>query len=128
MPNEIEEEFDIIVGPEEEKPKLPSEPCTTCLPTTDTSFSSQDLAEAEQAFMPRSEPVAVFPLIEVEEPIEEEEPEQEEAEETAEFDSSGEQPESETLASDEPNLVEEIGVDIGVETGKFNDSLKVTVT
>ncbi|KAK3539020.1 hypothetical protein QTP86_023617, partial [Hemibagrus guttatus] len=128
VPNEIEEELVIIVGPEEPKAQLPSEACTTCLPTTDTSFSSQDLAEAEQAFMPRSEPVAVSPLIEVEEPIEEEEPEQEEAEETAEFDSSGEQPESETLASDEPTLMEEIGTDIGEETGKFIDVLSRILT
>ncbi|XP_058230393.1 drebrin-like protein A isoform X2 [Hemibagrus wyckioides] len=102
----------LVIIPDAPSAPLPDSPVTL----KDTSFSSQDLAEAEQAFMPRSEPVAVSPLIEVEEPIEEEEPEQEEAEETAEFDSSGEQPESETLASDEPTLVEEIGADIGEET------------
>lgn len=113
MPDGIEEDLEIIVGPEEEKAKLPSE----------ASISSQDLAEAEQAFLPWSEHIAVSPLIEVDEPIEEEEPEQKEAEKSSEFGSSGEQPESETLASNEKTLVKETGVNIGYETGKCNDIL-----
>lgn len=121
MPNEIEEELNIIVGPEEEEAKLPLEACTVCLPPTETSFSSHVLTE--QAVMPRSEPTAVSPLIEMEEPIEEEEPEQEGAEETAEFGSSREQPESETSASDEPTLVDEIETDLRDETGKYYDIL-----
>ncbi|MCJ8746918.1 hypothetical protein PDJAM_G00147440 [Pangasius djambal] len=114
MLSKTEEELDVIVGPEEEEDKaqLPLEACTACLLPTETSFSSQDQAEAEEAVMPRSETVAVSTLIEVEETIEEEEPEQEGAEETAEFGSSGEQPESETSASDEPTLVEEIEGDV----------------
>lgn len=123
MPSETEEELIITVGPEE-VPKLPTEACTVCLPPTETSFSSQDLAEAGQAVVPRSEPVAVATLIEVEEPIEEEEPEQEEAEETVELGSSGEQAESETSAGDEPTLVqEEIEADVRDEAGKYNDIL-----
>ncbi|XP_060740297.1 drebrin-like protein B isoform X1 [Tachysurus vachellii] len=116
MPDGIEEDLDIIVGPKKEEAKLPSEACTACLPLTETSISSQDLAEAEQAFLPRSEHIAVSALIEVDEPIEEEEPEQEEAEKSSEFGSSGEQPESETLASNEETLVKETGVNIGYET------------
>ncbi|KAB5528549.1 hypothetical protein PHYPO_G00141490 [Pangasianodon hypophthalmus] len=117
MPSNTEEELNIIVGPEEEyKAQLPLGECIACLLPTETSFSSQDQAEAEEAVMPRSETVAVSTLIEVEETLEEEEPEQEGAEETAEFGSSGEQPESETSASDEPTLVEEIEVDVRDET------------
>lgn len=68
--------------------------------------------------MPRSEPVKVFPLIEVDEPIEEEEPEQEETEETVEFNSSEKQPEFETSTSVEATLVEEIDVDVRCEAGE----------
>lgn len=124
MPNETEEELIIIVGPEKkEEAKLPLEACTaevysSCLAPTETSYSFQDLAEMEQAVMPRSEPVAVFPLIELDEPVEEEEPEQEEAKETEEFGSSEEQPASETSASDEQALVLEIEANIEDETGK----------
>ncbi|KAI5613140.1 drebrin isoform X1 [Silurus asotus] len=97
MPSEIDEELNIIVGPEvkAEEAQLPLEACTTCLPPSETSTSSQDPAVAEQSVMPRSEPFAVSLLIEVEEPIEEEEEEQEEAEETAEVE---EQVESESSA------------------------------
>lgn len=123
MPSEIEEELTIIVGPEEKETQLPLEACTVCLPPTETSFSSEDLAEVEQAVMPRSELVAVSPLIEVEEPIEEEEPEQDGDEQTAEFSVSREQPESETSVSDEPTLVEEIEADVRDEIGKYNDIL-----
>lgn len=120
MPSETEEELIIIVGPETEEAKLPLETCTVCLPPTEAFFSSQDLAEAEQALAvtSRSEPGAASPLIEEEEPIEEEEAEQEEAEETAEFGSSWEHPESETSAGDEPTLVEEIEADVKDETGE----------
>lgn len=119
---ETEEELIIIVGPEEQA-KLPLEACSVCLPPTEPSFSPQDLAEAEPTVVPQSEPVVVSTLIEVEELIEEEEPEQEEAEETAEnpFALSGEQPESETSACDEPTLVEEIEADVRDETGRCND-------
>ncbi|XP_047673985.1 drebrin-like protein isoform X2 [Tachysurus fulvidraco] len=91
---------------------LPDKP----VPVKETSISSHDLAEAEQAFLPRSEHIAVSALIEVDEPIEEEEPEQEEAEKSSEFGSSVELPESETLACNEETLVKETGVNIGYET------------
>lgn len=105
MPSEIEEELTIIVGREIEEAKLPQEACTVCPPPTETSFSSLGLVGGEQIVMPRSEPIAVSPLIEVEEPSEEEEPEQEGAE---------------TSASDERTLVEEIEAD-GDETGMYNN-------
>lgn len=102
MPSEIEEDLIIIVGPETGA-ELPQEACTICPPPTETSFSSLGIVGVEQTVMPRSEPIAVSPLIEVEEPSEEEEPEQ-----------AG----SETSASDERTLVEEIEAD---ETGKYNN-------
>ncbi|TSN86102.1 Drebrin [Bagarius yarrelli] len=73
MPDGIEEELDIIVGPERQEAQLPLEACTSCLPATETFFSSQDPAEAEEAVA-----FAVSALIEEDEDIEEEEPEQEE--------------------------------------------------
>lgn len=123
MPSETEEDLIIIVGPEKKEAKLPLEACTVCLPPTDAFFSSQDLAEAEQAVAvtPRSEPGVASPLIEVEEPIEEEEAEEEEAEDTAELGSTREQPESETSAGDEPTLVEEIEADVEDEAGEYTD-------
>lgn len=124
MPSETEEELNIIVGPVQEEATLPLEACTACLPSTETTFSSQDLAKVEEAIMPRTESIAVSPLIEVEEPIEEEEPEQEGADETVEFGSSGEQPESETSASDEPTLVEEIEADVRDETEVYVEETK----
>ncbi|XP_053510008.1 drebrin-like protein B isoform X2 [Ictalurus furcatus] len=106
-------------------PDTPSAPLPeNPIPLKETTFSSQDLAKVEEAVMPRTESIAVSPLIEVEEPIEEEEPEQEGADELVEFGSSGEQPESETSASDEPTLVEEIEADVRDETEVYMEETK----